>query len=185
MQIFTDRHDARLASLLKRGGIAVVRTDTLYGLVARADDEAAVERIYAVKHRDPTKGFIVLVADEWMLYDRPPMADEPVISTMWPGPVSVVLPSPSAPKWLQRAGDTIAYRCPADAELRTLLARTGPLVAPSANPEGSPPAATIDEAITYFGDSVDAYVDSGTVPSDTPPSQLIVIHENGTTERLR
>lgn len=168
MQIFTDRNDPQLVALLKSGGIAVVRTDTLYGLVARADDHAAVERVYTVKNRHPSKGCITLVANESMLYDQPPAADEPVLSRVWPGAVSVILPSPSAPDWLLRVGSTLAYRCPADPELRQLLEQTGPLIAPSANPEGLPPAASVEEAIAYFGSNVDAYVDSGIVPATTP-----------------
>lgn len=185
MQIFTTRHDPELAALLLGGGVAVLRTDTLYGVVARADDEAAVERIYQVKQRDPSKSCIVLVADEQMLYDEPPAIDVPILTEVWPGPVSVIVPAPSAPKWLLRADHTLAYRCPADAELRQLITQTGPLIAPSANPEGLPPAATIDEAIAYFGTMVDAYVDGGRVSVDTPPSQLLVIHQDGAIERLR
>lgn len=186
MKIFRSRIDPELVALLQAGGIAVVRTDTLYGLVARADDEQAVERVYMAKQRDPSKGCIVLVADESMLYDQPPTIDDPILSQVWPGPVSVVLPSPSAPDWLLRVGDdTLAYRCPADAELRALVAQTGPLIAPSANPEGLLPAGNIEQAIAYFGDAVDAYIDSGDVPAGVAASQLIVITQDGTVQRLR
>ncbi|MEK7077097.1 MAG: Sua5/YciO/YrdC/YwlC family protein, partial [Patescibacteria group bacterium] len=58
----------------------------------------------------------------------------------------------------------------------------GPLVAPSANIEGKPPAWTIKEAKKYFGDKADFYVDGGTIKKS--PSMLIKI-EDGTAVRLR
>ena len=45
------------------------------------------------------------------------------------------------------------------------LEQTGPLIAPSANLQGQPPAKNIQEAYEYFGDAVDLYVDGGTVES--------------------
>ena len=61
---------------------------------------------------------------------------------------------------------------PANQDLRNLITETGPLVAPSANPEGLAPANTIDEAKEYFGDSVDFYIE-GTVT--TQPSKIVRI----------
>ena len=55
-------YDEKLAAVVRNGGIAVMRTDTLYGIVARADNEQAVERVFEVKHRDADKALIVLVA---------------------------------------------------------------------------------------------------------------------------
>lgn len=74
---------------------------------------------------------------------------------------------------------------PADEGLRELLRQTGPLIAPSANPEGAPPARTISEAEAYFGDGVDIYVDGGEVPLDINPSRLLRLHKDGSKEWLR
>lgn len=177
---FESKTDPRLVELLNRGGIAVLRTDTLYGVVARAADEAAVERIYQLKDRTQHKPCIVLVADIEQLFD--PLTLD--VGGKWPGPVSIILPSPQAPAWLKRGGDTVAYRLPDDAILRHLLRQTGPLIAPSANPEGEAPALTISEAEAYFGREVDAYVDEGVVADDVPPSQLWKVGAEG-WERLR
>lgn len=181
MLLLKDIIDDRLVTLLKNSGCAVIRTDTLYGLVARADDRAAVQRIYRLKKRRDDKPCIVLIADERQLYD-PPVAD---MSEKWPGPVSVAMPSSSAPEWLRRDGPSVAYRCPADERLRQLITETGPLIAPSANPEGKPPALTLQEAQVYFGDDVDAYVDGGMVPASTSPSELWQVNEDGIWLRLR
>lgn len=165
--------DNELVGLLVDGGVAVVRTDTIYGLVARAADQSAVERVYQLKGRDADKACIILIASLDQLYD-PASLDT---SDKWPGANSIILPSPSAPSWLLRGGDDLAYRLPADEGLRQLIARTGPLIAPSANPQGQPPAQTVDQARAYFGDQVDGYRDGGEVPDAVAPSKLWRIEE--------
>lgn len=172
-----------IISILKDGGIGILRTDTLYGIVADARSEAAVERIYQVKGRTPTKPPIILIASVDQMFT--PLDDDHRRQTaaFWPGKNSVIVPAVGAPKWLVRDGDSLAYRIPADDDLRQLLEKTGPLVAPSANPEGQPPAMTIDQAIDYFGDKVDFYVNGGEVTDDTP-SKLYRLVDNR-FERLR
>ncbi len=90
--------------------------------------------------------------------------------TLWPGPVSVVL------------GPT-AFRLPAPAWLRDLLRLTGPLAAPSANPNGQPPAATIEEARRYFGDQISLYVQGGRLTGKA--STLVQLEPDGATTILR
>lgn len=172
------------ADRLKTGQIGVIRTDTLYGVVAAAHDVAAVERVYQVKGRTPSKSPIVLIASTAQLIDQYKPDVIAYIGDLWPGKNSIILPSPHGPEWLTRGNASIAYRVPADETLRMFLEKTGPLIAPSANPEGSPPACTIAEAWSYFGAMVDFYVDGGEVTNDTP-STLYRLHANGELERLR
>ena len=174
---------SQLVAVLRAGGIAVLRTDTLYGLVAVADNQSAVDRVYDVKHRDRQKSCILLVSDSSQL--RNYGAEPGNIQMEHTAPTSYLATSPNAPDWLLRTNHELAYRIPDVAWLKQVIASTGPLIAPSANPEGEPPACTIAEARAYFGDAVDLYVDGGEVPSDTPPSQLIRIHDDGTVQRLR
>lgn len=171
----------QLVLTLQRGGVAVLRTDTLYGIVARADDEAAVARVYRLKQRDSNKSSIILVADASQTY-----ADVPTLPSLDTSqPTSILLDSPHAPQWLRRANDMLAYRQPQLPWLQAVLHQTGPLIAPSANLEGQPPARTIAEARAYFGNGVDYYYDGGTVPTDTPPSRLVRVLSDGEVERLR
>jgi len=174
----------KLITVLKNGGIAVVRTDTLYGIVARADDESAVERVYEVKHRQPHKSCIVLVGSVDQAYgDVEELAYD--INEISDTPTSFLLESATAPPWLLRQNSYLAHRLPSVEWLREVARATGPLIAPSANPEGASPARTIDEAKAYFGDRIDMYVDGGEVPIDTPASRLIRIEPDGTLTRLR
>lgn len=169
-----------LISVLMNGGIAVIRTDTIYGMVARANDEKAVERVFAAKGRNPEKSCIILVADPLQAY-----GDLASVSYDISRPTSVLIDAPDAPKWLLRANELLAHRVPDIPWLKQVISETGPLIAPSANLEGMPPARTIAEAQAYFGDKVDLYVDGGEVPVDTPPSTLIRVNEDGTVEKLR
>lgn len=166
--IIDSKDNRTLIDALANGGVAVIKTDTLYGLVAAAGNQAAVAKVFELKRRNPSKSLIVLIGEIEQLYDRPGID----LSDKWPGPNSVILDSPSAPAWLRNADGTVAYRLPADDSLRRLLMATGPLVAPSANLEGQAPAENLTQASGYFGDAVDVYVDEGEVPASQPPSKL-------------
>jgi L-threonylcarbamoyladenylate synthase len=168
MPVVSDSFDETIVRLLLEGGVGVLRTDTLYGIVARADNKQAVERVYKVKTRTPTKSPIVLIASIDQLFDSYSEAILKKLEGIWPAKTSIILQSSHAPAWLTRGNESVAYRLPDNEELRRLLRQTGPLIAPSANPEGLPPAMDISEAKDYFGDHVDFYVDHGTVTDDTP-----------------
>ena len=182
MTVFTDSFDDDVIRLLNEGGVGVIRTDTIYGVVARADNERAVERVYEVKGRTPGKSPIVLIGSVSQLFEKCDDATLKRLEELWPGKNSVILPA-EKPAWIVRGNASIAYRLPENEALRALLASTGPLIAPSANPEGETPAMTVDEARAYFGDDVDFYVDGGTV-TDNTPSKLYRLAEDG-MERLR
>jgi L-threonylcarbamoyladenylate synthase len=184
MKLFASVNDPEIVRILRAGGIGVLRTDTLYGIIGQADSQKAVERIYTLKHRDEAKSPIVLISQYNQIYDNVSGLIQVHLAGLWPGKVSVIIPSEQAPDWIQRGNGSVAYRLPADEPLRQLIDSTGPLAAPSANPEGEAPAMSVDEARAYFGESVDFYVDGGQV-EDAAPSQLIRINDDETIERLR
>lgn len=164
------------------GGIAVLRTDTLYGIVARVGDGAAVKRVFQVKARDDDKALIVLIARAEDAYDG---ADAIRTCDDVQRPTSVIVSSPHAPTWLRHVDGTVAYRVPKSPELRELLRITGPLVAPSANPQGLPPARNIDEACAYFGSEIDYYADGGDVPIDSSASRIVRVSTDGEVAIIR
>lgn len=167
----------KLSDVLKRGGVAVMPTDTIYGIVGSALKQRAVERIYRVRKRKSSKPFIILISS---LHDlakfgiKPDARAKVFLKKIWPGPISVILPCPRPKfRYLHRGTKTLAFRVPKPKALRALLKKTGPLVAPSANIEGELPALNIKEAKGYFGDKVDVYVDGK--PKRVAPSLLIEI----------
>ncbi len=177
-------NDSRLLDALSSGQLAVLRTDTLYGIVACASIQRAVENIFTLKGRSPDKPLIVLVAS---IDDIPNLSSNAKhtyerLNTLQP--TSIIVPSTHEPVWLTRGHGSVAYRVPHRRDLRELLAHSGPLVAPSANPQGLEPARTIDHAISYFADAISVYVDAGEVPEDTPPSTIIQL-EGTAIKKLR
>lgn len=176
-------YSTELASSLMRGDVAVMRTDTIYGIVGKASSEQTVAKIYRAKGRTPSKSPIVLISSVAQLFDSYDPHVLALLEEYWPGPHSIILPSSAAPTWIRRDNHSVAYRLPAHPELQSLIAQTGPLIAPSANPEGMPPASTIDEARLYFGDAVDWYEDGGIVTGGSPSS--LHRYHDGVFEQLR
>lgn len=184
MKVISDIRSPEVASILNANGVVILRTDTLYGILARADSHSAVERVYALKGRDETKSPIVLIGETSQLFDTVSNSVARLTKEVWPGKVSIIVPSEDAPEWIRRNNQSVAYRLPDTSALQNLIDLTGPLIAPSANPEGEQPAMTIEQAIEYFGDLIDLYVDGGEV-ADAAPSQLLRVRDDGSTERLR
>lgn len=168
MTVLSKTYTDDIARILRDGGVGILLTDTIYGIVARADDPKAVQRVYELKRRTPSKPPISLIADVAQLRDDYDQTTLRSLETVWPGKNTVILPTTTAPEWLTRGTGTISYRLPAKEPLRRLITATGTLIAPSANPEGMEPAVTIEAARAYFGDAVDFYVDEGEVTDNTP-----------------
>ena len=180
--------DVKNIDILRKDGVGVIPTDTVYGLVCKAFSAKAVERISQIKNRTDGKGFIVLINSiEDLAIFGVKLSDRSVIEPLnkfWPGKVSVEFYSSSSQfDYLKKVGGTIAFRLPEKKDLRDLLQKVGFLVAASANPEGQPPAKNVEEAKKYFGDKVDFYEDGGAL--DSLPSTLIKIGEDNHIQVLR
>ncbi|MBI5765819.1 L-threonylcarbamoyladenylate synthase [Candidatus Falkowbacteria bacterium] len=256
--MFKENKSEEIINILKDGGIGILPTDTIYGLVGRALDPETVERIYEVRKRRPDKPFIILIssiADLKLFNIKINKKTKTILKKYWPGPVSIILPcSDEKFYYLHRGTKTLAFRLPlpsrsrAELNARTcshssalvppwrdsllpvahgdplmkgrgvlgfsspftggsrsdgqeraerelmnatlgafsvaqerlgggnlikILKQTGPLVAPSANPEGLEPAKTVKQAKKYFNNQVDFYFDVGRMES--APSTLIKI----------
>ena len=167
---------------LKHGAVGVIPTDTIYGIVASALNKEAVEKIYAAKGRDPQKACIILIHDlkdiEEVFCISLSDKQRAFLETVWPKQVSVIIPTTSPEfEYLSRGTGGLSFRIPLDEDLLDALKKCGPIVAPSANPEGEEPAVSVDEAQGYFGDTADFYEDGGVLNSE--PSTIIRLTEGG------
>lgn len=175
--------DDAIKLLLTPGAIGVIPTDTIYGLVARANDIKAVERLYKVKYRNKKIGTLI-AANADQLYSIGINKEDLVLAEkFWPGPISVVLPVDRSLEYLDQGIGSLAVRIPQDQKLIRLLNHTGPLITTSANLPDEPSSNTIEEAKAYFGNNVDFYIDSGDL-SANQPSAIIKI-ENGKVVIIR
>jgi L-threonylcarbamoyladenylate synthase len=170
---------------LKGGEVVVFPTETLYGLGADALNEAAVEKVFCLKGRDPAAPIPVLAANEAMLGQLvdtiPPLARR-LMQRFWPGPLTLVLPARAhVPKPLKNDTGGIGVRISSQPiAMQLIQALDRPLTATSANPSGKEPARTLLEAQTYFAGAVNAFIDGGTL---TSKSGSTVVEVRG--ERLK
>src|SRR3989338_4643002 len=176
-----------LINTLKADKVAVMPTDTIYGIVCRALNESAVKRIYDIRKRAPEKPCIILIGDLAELEGfsiKLSQAQKSKLKEYWPGPVSVILDCLDDKfSYLHRGTRGLAFRIPREPSLRNMLIHTGPLVAPSANIEGAPPAQKITQAKNYFGTAVGIYVDGGEITGQ--PSKVIQLNRDGSMSIIR
>jgi len=156
----------RAAALLADGGLVAIPTETVYGLAADAYDADAVNRIFVAKGRPATNPLIVHVADVTMA--RPlsaawPDPAERITASLWPGPVTVIVPrGPQIPDNVTAGGQTIAVRCPEHPLARRLIAMLGrPLAAPSANRSKQLSPTTAGHVLDGLGNRIDLILDGG------------------------
>lgn len=171
------------ATILNAGAVGVLPTDTVYGLVARALDRQATERLYRLKRREHKPGTIIAASTQQLIALGIQPRYLTIAKQWWPNAVSVVMPAEGL-SYLHQGLDSLAVRIPKDKALQKLLLKTGPLVSSSANAPGAPVAVTLQTAWDYFKDTVDFYVDGGDY-SNRQPSTVIKLNEDGSLQTLR
>lgn len=169
--------DASSAGLLKetlrRGGVAVIPTETFYGLAGLVSSREAVSRVYAVKGRDRAKPLPLLAANMEMALSLT-VAHKPAFfklaEAFWPGPLTMVLAASEAvPAAVAGPGRTVAVRVPPLAWLCRLLEELGgPVTATSANLSGAKEISEPSEAVALFSGRVDLIIDGGPSPGGRP-----------------
>ena len=170
--------------LLKQGGVGVMPTDTVYGLVARASDPKAVARLYSLKERDHKPGTVIAASTDQLIALGVPKSHIDKVKKWWPNPLSVETPLESNLNYLHQDTGRQGFRVVADEGVRRILEQTGPLVTSSANHPGKPGSVTIQEAMDYFDDRVDFYVDGGNL-TGRAPSTIIKITDTGEIKIIR
>ena len=181
---------ARAAVLLRAGGLAALPTETVYGLAARADSDAAVARIYAAKGRP---GFNPLIVHVESLAQAETLAEfgdgaRALAASHWPGPLTLVLPrrrDATLAAAVTAGLDTVALRCPAHPAMRAVLGQVGvPLAAPSANRSGLVSPTTADHVLATLDGRIDAVLDAGPCPAGLE-STIVAVRADGRCDLLR
>ncbi|MFT5280972.1 MAG: L-threonylcarbamoyladenylate synthase [Flavobacteriaceae bacterium] len=183
--------------VLKENGIAVIPTDTIYGIVASVYSKKAIEDIYNIKKRDISKACIILCASltdvENILQRELTQNEKESMDTYLQdgSRTSFVFgideKYKDELKYLHRGTISLSFRIVENKDilkgLHDLLKEVGPIIAPSANTEGYTPAENINEALKYFGKKVDVYIDGGRIVGK--PSSVVRIYKDGRSEILR
>lgn len=167
--------DDALRMLEKPGAVVVLPTDTIYGVVAKAEDTSAVEKLYALKHREGKPGTVIAANINQLENLGLKRRYLKAVEQYWPGQISVIIPCANHElAYLHQGKMSLAVRIPDDNELLSLLKTTGPLLTSSANHPGEPPANNVEQAKLAFGGEIDFYADGGDL-SNHQPSTIIKI----------
>lgn len=183
MVVVSSINDPQVESLLSSGAVGVLPTDTVYGLTAVATNENAVKRLYGLKQRDQKPGTCIAASVEQLQALDLDTSALQAVAYLWPNPISIVISLTRPRDYLDLGHGTLAVRIPADADLRALLEKTGPLLTSSANPPQEMVANTIQEAQNYFAQNVDFYVDGGDLSGHEPST--VARFTDGRLEVLR
>jgi L-threonylcarbamoyladenylate synthase len=162
---------------IRAGRLAIVPTDTVYGLATTPYREESVLTLYRAKGREGRQPTAVVAASLEALERLLPELPEPsaaIARALLPGPYTLIVPNPAERlPWLTGTRpDAIGVRVPAvDGPARELLGRVGALVATSANLPGGPDPHTLADVPEQLRAAADALLDGGPLPGT--PSTVI------------
>lgn len=163
-------HVKKVTEILRAGGLAALKTETVYGLCARADDEEAVRFIYKAKNRPLGHPIIVHISafediSRWAVFksEQSQRWAKSLAGSFWPGPLTMLLykadgVSDVVTGWSPKIG----LRCPRNAIFLAILRALGTgLAAPSANPYKGISPTTAQHVIEGLRGRIHAVLDDG------------------------
>ncbi|MEY4417622.1 MAG: hypothetical protein RIQ88_60 [Actinomycetota bacterium] len=185
----------RLAKVaLGRTELAVIPTDTVYGIAANAFSAAAVQALLDAKGRgrqSPPPVLVSSIAQARALVETFPAPAVKLAETFWPGALTMIFKAQPSIEWdLGETKGTVALRVPDHKIALALIEETGPLAVSSANLTGQPAATTCQQAFEYLQDSVAVYLDGGNSPKGEASTildmtDLVEDAEGKTTGKVR
>jgi len=167
---------------LVEGGVIAIPTDTVYGIAASIFSQPAIDRIYTIKGRDPSKSLPVLVSSLAALERLTEPLDVRtalLLDRFWPGPLTVVLPArPGLDEFLTAEDGTIGVRMPNHPLALEIIDRSGGAIAcTSANRSGQAPACNAREVAAALGTDIDLTLDGG-ITTGGVPSTVVALRDD-------
>lgn len=170
----------RVAAALRAGQVAIIPTDTVYGIAAALDRPDAIEQLYDIKGRPDDKPIPVLVdgmdSALRLSCDFPPAARE-LAAAFWPGALTIVVRAREGlPERCLGPGGTVGLRMPDHPAALDLIRRCGgALAVTSANRSGQPETTSAAEARRALG--IDLVLDAGETPGGVASTVVDVTGE--------
>lgn len=165
---------------LTQGEIIAYPTEAVFGLGCDPFNEAAVQRLLALKQRSMDKG-LILIAHDWqqiasLTSPIDHLSMQRAMST-WPGPMTWIFPAAhTAPPWITGAHPGIALRITQHPIANALCqAFGGPIVSTSANIDGEAPAKDITSVQHHFNSGINVLIDGPLGDTGKPTSIRDVI----------
>ncbi|WP_048789032.1 L-threonylcarbamoyladenylate synthase [Streptococcus sp. 1171_SSPC] len=139
---------------LEAGHAVVLPTETVYGLFAKALNEAAVDHVYALKQRPREKAMNLNISSEAEIrfYSKNhPSYLSKLVASFLPGPLTIILEAnEEVPSWINSGMATVGFRMPAHPKTLELIRKTGPLIGPSANLSGHASGTKYEAIVSEF-----------------------------------
>jgi len=155
----------RAVGVLRSGGVISMPTDTLYALVAAADDASAVRRVFEIKGRQEGRPLPLFVSGIEMAGRVAALnpAASLLASRFWPGQLTIVVPKRQTYDSEALAGSqTVGLRLPDHEIARAVVeALDAPVTGTSANLSGGGDPVTADDVRGQLGDRIDLILDAG------------------------
>lgn len=154
-------NEQQIVEILLNGGVVACVTDTVWGLACMPDNPAAVEKMYAIKHREPTKPLILMSNDIGYLipYVRPlSESAKQLIRRHFPGALTVIVPkSLRTPNYVTAGLPNVGIRVPDNDVFKRLcvLVPGHVLATTSANISNEPAALTYKQTLAALDQKVD------------------------------
>ena len=175
--------------ILKKGGIILYPTDTVWGIGCDASNQDAIQKVYQLKNRVETKAMICLVADDRMLNNyvkEIPSAALDIIHITDVPTTIIYDEAQNLAENLIGEDKTIAIRIPDDEFCYQLLRRlNGALVSTSANISGQPTPKSFQEISEEILKGVDYVVNLHREKKAEKPSSIIKLSNNGVVKIIR
>ncbi len=176
------------AEAIRRGGLVVFPTETVYGLGADATDPEAVAAIFRAKGRPQDNPLIIHIAapEDAEKYTYTSELYYKIAEAFMPGPITVIMRSRDVIPPETRAGlETVAVRCPEHSVARALIRLSGcPIAAPSANISGSPSPTCVKHVIEDMKGRCEFIIDGGDCDFGLE-STIVKIDDDGALTLLR
>lgn len=173
-----------VVDIIKRDGIVVFPTETVYGIGGNALSENVIKNIYNIKKRPQEKALNILVKNKEKIKKYAYISnelEEEIIDKFMPGPITIILKKRKSqiPDLLTGNNDTIGIRIPDNDIVKKILEKCNlPIAAPSANISGKPSSIRLEDIKPDFDGKVDAFIDGGKCKQNISSTIVKVIDGN-------
>ena len=170
-----------VVNVIKEGGIVIMPTDTIYGIVADATNEIAIKRVFDMKKRNENKPMLMLVNGYEML-EKYVMGindiEKKLIDRMWPGALTIIFKKKNINDLLTGGLNTVGIRYPNNKMLIDIMNELDvPLLSTSVNVSGEDPATDVNYINEEILNKVDYVYNGGECKGS--PSSIVIVNDDG------
>ena len=169
-----------IVKVIKDGGVVIMPTDTIYGIIADATNEDAIKKVYEIKKRYKNKTMLMLVNGIEMLDKYVSINsdnEKMLIDGLWPGALTIIFEKKDVSDLLTAGLNTVGVRYPDNKLLIEIMNELDvPLLSTSVNVSGDASATCIDNINESILNNVDYVYDVGGCKGEA--STIVVVKDS-------